>query len=42
MLGVANQIAAAGFFVRVMSGYNITLLAVSLYLSLLLLFKEKS
>ena len=35
-------IAAAGFFVLVMSGYNITLLAVSLYLSLLLLFKEKS
>ena len=30
------------FFVLVMSGYNITLLAVSLYLSLLLLFKEKS
>lgn len=35
-------IAAAGFFVLVMSGYNITLLAISLYLSLLLLCKEKS
>lgn len=35
-------IAAAGFFVLVMSGYNFTLLAVSLYLSLLLLCKERS
>lgn len=35
-------IAAAGFFVLAMSGYNITLLAVSLYLSLLLLLKEKA
>ncbi len=35
-------IAAAGFFVLAMSGYNITLLAVSLYLSLLLLLKEKN
>lgn len=40
-VAVLLPLATAGFFVLVMSGYNVTLLAVSLYLGLLLLFKEK-
>lgn len=34
-------LAAAGFFVLIRSGYNFSLLAVSVYLILLLLFKKK-
>lgn len=34
-------LAAAGFYVLLHSGYNFTLLAVSVYLVLLLLLKKK-
>ena len=35
-------LAAAGFYILIVSGYNFSLLAVCLYLCLLLLFKRKS
>lgn len=40
-VAVLVPLATAGFYVLIRSGYNFTLLAVSLYLGLLLLFKRK-
>lgn len=40
--GVLVPLATGGFFLMLRSGYNITLLAVSIYLGLLLVLKQKS